>query len=144
MTEHSAETISLLEDVMQNTLPRHRPLGITILAIILGLEAIIGIVGPAFFLGIGPGVSQAQGLYIYGFVVLLSLVSLVLAWGLWTLKKWALLTVVVIEGIYLILGIVNYTTHITDVSVAIGSVIIPALVLLYLTLGYVRRAFGER
>ena len=78
-------------------LTRTRPLGITIISIILAVEGILGIISGIVLLG-------AVGTL--GIITLiLGVLHLVLAWGLWTLKTWAFWGTVILEVLVLIDGI---------------------------------------
>jgi len=75
--------------------PTHRPLGVTLATLVLIVLALLAFVaagawrlpGPA-----GPTVSMVVG-------VVLGLVALVLAYGLWTLRSWAWLPTVMVSGL---------------------------------------------
>ena len=79
---------------MQNMMidpSRKRPLGITILAVLLVIAAILELfVSGAALLG-------TINLFVAVIAAIVGLVSLFVAWGLWKLKKWAFWTTVVIE-----------------------------------------------
>jgi len=65
-----------------------RPLGITIIAIVVGIQGIFTIIAGLQFLGT--------------ITIILGVLTLLLAWGLWTLQSWAFWTAVVLEVIDLI------------------------------------------
>src|SRR5437588_13023586 len=78
------------------SMTRARPLGITIISIILAVEGILGIISGIVLLG-------AVGTL--GIITLiLGVMHLVLAWGLWTLKTWAFWGTVILEVLFLIDG----------------------------------------
>lgn len=110
---------------MQNlTRGRARPLGITIIAIIIAIEGILGIIGGIVLL-VRPN-NLATGL----FTLIVGILSLILAWGLWTLQPWAFWATVVIEVVALINGIVAFTS--SNGTVGILSIVIALIVLIYL------------
>ena len=79
---------------------RARPLGITIISIILAVEGILGIISGIVLLSAG-GAIGTLGII----TLILGVLHLVLAWGLWTLKTWAFWGTVILEVLVLIDGI---------------------------------------
>ena len=82
------------------SMTRARPLGITIISIILAVEGILGIISGIVLLTAG-GAIGTLGII----TLILGVLHLVLAWGLWTLKTWAFWGVVILEVLVLIDGI---------------------------------------
>ena len=113
---------------MQNLTGRSRPLGITIIAIILAIQGILGIIGGILLLagsgGSGPLVLAAI------ITLVLGVLYLILAWGLWTLQPWAFWTTVVLEVIALINGIFALGQH--NAGPGIIGIVIALIVLIYL------------
>ena len=112
---------------MEQLTRRSRPLGITIIAIIMAIQGILGIIGGIVLLTGGAGTgSVGIGL----FTLILGVLYLILAWGLWTLQAWAFWTTVVIEVIALINGILGFVGG----RPAVGwlSIILPIIILIYL------------
>src|SRR5260370_40957526 len=70
---------------------RQRPLGITIIAIVIGIQAIFSIIAGIQSLGV--------------ITLILGILSLLLAWGLWTLQSWAFRPAVVLEALNIITGL---------------------------------------
>ena len=108
-----------------------RPLGVTIIAILVAIgaifEIIAGVVGLAVFAPIGI------------FALIVGVISLFVAWGLWTLQPWAFWTVVIVEVIHLVQAILSMTR---GQGTGIGDLVIPIIILLYLFLDRnVRAAF---
>ena len=103
---------------------RPRPLGITIIALVVGIQAIFTIIA---------------GLQFGGTITLiLGILSLLLAWGLWTLQPWAFWTAVVLQ----IIEIINDLPALHYGTGEIVSLICSVLILLYLLLdAQVRVAF---
>jgi len=116
---------------------RPRPLGVTIIAAILGISAILAILLLIFGLnrvsrlGLGAGMTPTTSLALLG-ALILGFFEVALAWGLWTLKLWAFWTTAIVEAIRVIFGLyVVFFLH--DAIVAgILSLIIPVIVLVYL------------
>src|SRR5437016_2536069 len=80
---------------------RTRPLGITILAVLVAVYGILGLIGGVVVLG----TSLSVGII----ALILGVLELVLAWGLWTLQRWAFWTTAVIEGLAVLDGIFAIT-----------------------------------
>jgi uncharacterized membrane protein (DUF2068 family) len=101
---------------------RGRPLGITIIAIILAVEGILGIIGGIVALGASAGLGI--------FTLILGILYLVLAWGLWTLQPWAFWATVVLEVVALINGILAFVGG--SAGHGIVAIVIALIVLIYL------------
>ncbi|MFL5592067.1 MAG: hypothetical protein ACJ8DI_31055 [Ktedonobacteraceae bacterium] len=116
---------------------RSRPLGITIIAAILGISATIAVVLLILGLnhvssaGMGAGMTPATSLVLLG-ALILGFFEIGLAWGLWTLRPWAFWTVAVIEVIRLILGLYDVFILREAIIAGILSLIIPIIILVYL------------
>ncbi len=118
---------------------RTRPLGITIISILLGIDGIVEAI-----LGI---ISLVSGTAPLGGIVLLilGLLTLALAWGLWTLQSWAFWGIVIIEALNVIYTIYEFAMGRANANVSslIFSLILPIVILLYMFLDRnVRRAFN--
>ena len=142
---------------MQETVSRQRPIGVTILSVLLGIqgivELILGIVALVVVFAIGHTI-VVHGHTTIGHVVdalggvlgvvslIVGLVTLLLAWGLWTLKSWAFWFTVIIEVISLIRHLLEFASpNHSTVSIVIG-LILPVVILLYFLVdSNVRRAF---
>lgn len=116
-----------------------RPLGVTIISILLGIQAIyLIIVGlTAIFAGAAAGVGFL--VFVGWFPLVIGILSLVMAWGLWNLRPWAFWTAVVLE----VLNIINIVFGFSNNgSRSIGGLIVSVIVLLYFLMdSNVRRAF---
>jgi uncharacterized membrane protein (DUF2068 family) len=93
---------------------RSRPLGITIIAIVVGIQGIFTIIAGLQFLGT--------------ITLILGVLTLLLAWGLWTLQSWAFWTAVVLE----VVDIINDLFALRQGASVIPSLIFSALILVYL------------
>lgn len=111
---------------------RARPLGVTILAILAGINGIVslvvGIIASLIFPAAG----------VIGIVI--GLIWLGLAWGLWTAKGWAWIITVIIAIITIIFNILG---AITGHGEQIISLIIAAVMLYYLFRPSVKAYFGR-
>ena len=125
-----------------------RPTGITIIALVMGFFAILSLCGSLTAFGFAPfavfgsgGIGQmfSQGIgSLIGLVT--ALISLFVAWGLWTLQPWAFWATVILEVIQLLNGGLALSSGIRGFFCSAN--IIPLLILLYLFLDKdVRRAF---
>jgi uncharacterized membrane protein (DUF2068 family) len=120
-----------------DTYDKPRPLGITIIAAVLGISAILALtvlilgLNRVSTLGLGEGMTSNTSLALLG-AIILGFFEVALAWGLWTLRPWAFWTTAVVEAIRLILGL--YVIFILRVAIISGilSMIIPLIILVYL------------
>ncbi len=108
--------------MIQDTMGRRRPLGITIISIIAAIHGILTIIGGIFSLG----ASFTPALI----AIILGVITLILAWGLWTLKAWGFWGLVAVEVLHLLNGIYALFTH--SQGPGIGTIIIALIVLIYL------------
>ena len=137
---------------MQQAIPSKRPLGVTIISVLVGIQAVIllflAII--SLFLVVLPGWTASAGggptgarivaLGVGLLFLLLGLASCFLIYGLWTLKRWAFMWVVIVEGASVIFGMVGFFS--VDGSRSIGGLILPIIILLYFLLDRnVRAAF---
>lgn len=138
---------------MQQAIYPRRPVGVSIIAVLVGIEAVIllflAII--SLFLVVLPGWTASTGggptgarivALVVGLLFLLfGAVSFFLAYGLWTLKRWAFLWVVIVEGASVIFGMVGFLLG-SQGGRSIWSLIIPIAILLYFLLdSRVRAAF---
>src|SRR5437588_12222562 len=125
---------------------KQRPLGVTILAILAGVAAVLSAINALQFLGIIPFFIGPVGLRAYNFwyALMYGLLVWVYVWlvqMLWRVDRQAWMFLVVVTMFYLILDLfmlIGATTW-QDVSV---SIIFNGIVLLYCMLPGVRSAFG--
>lgn len=126
-----------------------RPFGVTILAILtvidalvfFGLAAFVGVIFSwigGFVPGALTGLFAAIAMIISVVAVIFGLIYLFLAWGLWSGKSWA-------WTITLILTILSLLGSLITVGSGVGivSLIINALILYYLTRPHVKAFFGK-
>ncbi len=118
--------------------PRSLPLGVAILAILIGLFGFFYLIGGLLLLVLSIGLAGAHGLFVAGpvgalFLVLFGVVLLAVAWGLWGRELWALaLTALVLILIFL-------GNLLSGALVSLSTVVV-VLLLVYLFL--VRDHFG--
>ena len=127
---------------------KERPVGVTILAILAGIAAVIAAVHALQFLGIFPFFMSPSGYAVryvsFWYALMYGLLVWVYIWltmMLWRVEPGAWMFLVIVTMFYLILDaitLIGVTTW-ADVSV---SVIVNGIILLYCMLPGVRRAFG--
>lgn len=101
---------------------RSRPLGITIIAIIMAIYGILAIIG---------GIVLMSANSTLGVITLiLGILELVLAWGLWSLQQWAYWAAVILEVLSLLNSIFALTQR--DTGSGVISLIIALVILVYL------------
>ncbi len=119
--------------------PRQRPIGVTIIAvldIILGLLALLG--GILGFLGLGlageriPAVIDVIAGLALGIAVLIGLAYLIVGWGLWTLKRWAFWTVVVVTAISIVDHLITWLNHHLSTTSLILDIALGVIIVVYM------------
>jgi hypothetical protein len=127
---------------------RERPFGVTILAILAGIAAIIAAIHALQFLGILPFFIGSSGYKLHAFSFWYALMYGLLVWVyiwltmmLWNVEPQAWMFLVIVTLFYLILDFFALfgATNWNDVAV---SVILNGVILLYCMLPGVRRAFA--
>ena len=147
---------------MQQTLPRQqrRPVGVTIVAIILALhgilDVVLGIIILVGSLALGHAISahghttagavvDTAGVILGGITLVIGLVKLIVPVGLLLLKRWAYWLVILIEVFSLAKHGFEYTHPHTHVLLIVVPMILAAVILLYLLIDpNVRAAFFRR
>ena len=131
---------------MQNTVSRARPLGVTIISVLLiiagVLELLLGGLTLAGVFAVGHAITvhghsttahvvDTLGSVLGGISLVIGLVTLIFAWGLWTLKTWAFWLVVALEAFSLLRHLFEFfRPHPSVVGIVLGM-IIPVVVLVY-------------
>ena len=129
--------------------PRKRPGGVTLVAVLVCIQGIFRVFIAFLFLvgallgGWALTTSSVMVSVIPGVLaVIVGLVTLYFAWGLWKLKRWAYWATVILMALDLLGSVFEFTQPITDVWTVWGGMIIPAVVLIYfLAYSGVRKAF---
>lgn len=126
---------------------RHRPFGITVLAILAGIAFIVNAFVTLLFLGAIPvalfGGTGFFGAAILG-AILWGLMALIWAWvatGLWNLNPQAWLFIVVLAILDLILAGISLLGA-TTLQAMLPTIIVNAAILIYCVLPGVQEAFG--
>jgi MFS family permease len=123
-----------------------RPFGVTILAILAIIEALVAF-GAAALVGtmfawmesmIPGGFFAGMGLIIAGVVAIFGIIYLIIGWGLWTGQGWAWTVML----IFAILGLIGSIIGLIAI-VGIVPLIINILILYYLTRPHVKAFFRK-
>ena len=127
---------------------RERPIGVTSLAILAGIAAVLAAIHALQFLGIIPFFIGPSGYKIHAYSFWYALMYGLLVWVyiwltmmLWRVEPQAWMFLVIITFFYLILDFFSLFGTNTWEDVAV-SVIVNAIILLYCMLPGVRSAFG--
>jgi uncharacterized membrane protein (DUF2068 family) len=144
---------------MENTMMsrRQRPLGVTIMAVLLGIQGLLELIGGIIIILAANSLSHhiishghritarfvdTFGIALGGVGVVVGIITLLFVFGLWTLQRWAYWAVIIIEGLSLLIGVLELVRHTGTTGGIIAQMIIPAVVFLYFLVdANVRRAF---
>ena len=127
---------------MQNISTTKRPLGITIIAILLFISAVIEIISGIFIFIGSTLASPIDGLLLGWIPLALGVITFIVAWGLWTLKPWAYWVTLIVEIISIVLNLFNLGRPQHSVLGVISGGIISLIIVIYLLVDSdVRRAF---
>ena len=146
MTEASQQPAP---QMIEDETPASRPLGITLIALLLGLLGVLefGFGALAFVTSVlgsfviplrSPAVGAALGVY----YVLVGLVKLFFVWGLFELQRWAYWTTVFIAAVSLLSSFLAMTEPAPTVWAFLADLLIPIVLLVYFAVdSNVRKAF---
>ena len=127
---------------MQNISTTKRPLGITIIAILLFISAVIEIISGIFIFIGSTLASPIDGLLLGWIPLAIGVITFIVAWGLWTLKPWAYWVTLIVEIISIVLNLFNLGRPQHSVLGVISGGLISLIIVIYLLVdGNVRRAF---
>ena len=145
---------------MERMLSRSRPLGVTIIAVLLIIagvvELVVGGLAIAAVLALGHTIAQhghgatgtlvdAAGGVLGGISIVIGILTLIFAWGLWTLKTWAFWLVVALEVFSLLRHLFEFTRPDHSTIAIVLGLILPVVILLYFLVDpNVRAAFFRR
>ncbi len=123
---------------------RKRPFGITIIAILLFISAVIGIIGGISSVTGNIPTGSMSSVLLGWFPLIIAVIELVLAWGLWTLKPWAYWGTLVLEIVNILIHFFGFLglpqTH-SALAVVSGGIVSIIIVIYLLVDRNVRRAF---
>jgi uncharacterized membrane protein len=125
-----------------------RPTGITVMAVLAAIGGVFGLLASLALLGVGAAVSATSGLgglaALAGIIVLAySVLSLVLAYGFWTLKPWAWPLGIGVQVLGIIQAVLQFMNNSTNVVSLVISLSIAGVILWYLYQPHVKAAFGR-
>jgi hypothetical protein len=130
-----------MEDHMQNVSTTRRPLGITIIAILMFIQAIFEIVVGIFAFFGNIIRNPLSGLLVGWIPLAVGVLVLILAWGLWTLRPWAYWATLILEIVNIVLHFLGYNQTHSIFAIISGGIISIIIVIYLLVDGNVRRAF---
>jgi uncharacterized membrane protein (DUF2068 family) len=126
-----------------------RPTGVTVMAVLSAIGGVFGLLASLVLLGLGAAVSTASGLgsglvFVAGIIVLAySVLSLILAYGFWTLKPWAWPLGIGVQVLGIIQAVLQFMNDSTNVVSLVISLAIAGVILWYLNQPHVKSAFGR-
>ena len=109
---------------------KHRPLGVTIIAILNLIVGIIGIAVGIPLLIVGVGIV----------LIVIGIASIVMAYGLWKGKGWAWIITLILSGIGILFSVGSIAARQPG---AIVNLIISAVIIYYLYRPSVKEFFGK-
>jgi uncharacterized membrane protein HdeD (DUF308 family) len=112
---------------------KHRPLGVTIIAILTVIGGIAFVASGAVLVIVGIGFA----------LIALGIAYFVMAYGLWKGKGWAWTITLIISAIGVVLGIASIAAGGQKAAGAIVQIIINAVVIYYLYRPSVKAFFGK-
>ena len=126
---------------MQNVSTAKRPLGITIISILMFIQAIFEIV-VGFFSFFGSVIHDPLSIFLVAWIpLIMGILLFILAWGLWTLKPWAYWVTLILEIVNIVLHFLGYSQTHSIFAIISGGIISIIIVIYLLVDGNVRRAF---
>jgi hypothetical protein len=132
---------SRMEDIMQNITTTRRPLGISIIAILLFIQAIFEIVVGIFSFFANIIRNPLSGLLVGWIPLVVGILLFILAWGLWTLKPWAYWVTLILEIVNIVFHFLGYNQTHSILAIISGGIISIIIVIYLLVDPNVRRAF---
>lgn len=125
-----------------------RPTGVTVIAILAAIGGVFGLLASLVLLGIGASGAVAGNLgglaFLAGiFVLAYSILSLVLAYGFWTLKPWAWPLGIGVQVLGIVQAVLQFMNDQSGIVSLVISLAISAVILWYLYQPHVKAAFGR-
>ena len=125
-----------------------RPTGITVMAVLSAIGGVFGLLASLALLGLGAAATATGGLgglaFLAGIIILAySILSLVLAYGFWTLKPWAWPLGIGVQVLGIIQAVLQFMNNSTNVVSLVISLAIAGVILWYLYQPHVKAAFGR-
>ena len=125
-----------------------RPTGITVMAVLSAIGGVFGLLASLALLGLGAAATATGGLgglaFLAGIIILAySVLSLILAYGFWTLKPWAWPLGIGVQVLGIIQAVLQFMNNSTNVISLVLSLAIAGVILWYLYQPHVKAAFGR-
>lgn len=125
-----------------------RPTGITVMAVLSAIGGVFGLLASLALLGLGAAATATGGLgglaFLAGIIILAySVLSLVLAYGFWTLKPWAWPLGIGVQVLGIIQAVLQFMDNSTNVVSLVISLAVAGVILWYLYQPHVKAAFGR-
>jgi hypothetical protein len=127
--------------------PRQRPVGVTIISILDGILGVLYILGGILTFSLGSAAAGrvpaagTLGATAGVIFVIIGIITLVLAWGLWSLKKWAYWITAVLQALSLLFGLISIVGGNHSANTVIQTVIALIVVVYLFADQNVRAAF---
>lgn len=125
-------------DNMMADVSRRRPIGVSIIAVLVAIAGILTLISAfSWFFGAGvfgfhlSGTIRAASTWYGLFGLIIGLIQLYFAWGLWTLQRWAYLAVIIIEILNLVLTVISWTQGYFNWTSFLVNMIFPVVILVY-------------
>ena len=118
-----------MQDLFETT--RKRPLGISIIAILLFISAVVEIIFGIFVLISSVFINLLAALLVGWIPLAIGLLSFLLAWGLWTLKPWAYWATVILEVFNIAIHLFSLGQSNHSFGDIFGGGIISLIILIY-------------
>lgn len=129
-----------MQDLTSTT--RRRPLGVTIIAILMFIQAIFQMIFGLRVFFTATALEPVTGLVVGWIPLAFGILILVLAWGLWTLKSWAYWTTLVLEGLNILLNLSQLGQPTHSIFGIMGGGLLSIIIVIYLLVDrHVREAF---
>jgi uncharacterized membrane protein (DUF2068 family) len=132
------------EDVMQDvtSMTPRRPIGVTIIAILLGIQAIVQIIFGILIFVSTTALAPITGLFVGWIPLAVGILLFVLAYGLWTLKPWAYWVMLVLEGLNILLNLFNLSQPNHSIFGILSGGLLSIIIVIYMLVDRnVREAF---
>lgn len=130
---------------------KDRPIGVSIIAVVLGIEAVLQILAALGMFGLaaaGAFTIVYSGPAVIALIVgilflIIGIIELVVTMGLWNLEGWAWTVAAIVTWIDVIFDVIGGFVGTQGWGAAFLSMIIPLLLLIYLYQSGVRQAFNK-
>lgn len=128
-----------------------RPFGVALIAILIGIDAILQLLAALAFFGVSSVgffstsyVGPAAVLMMLGILMLLvGIVEMIVAVSMWHLEKWTWMLAVIIAWISVVFDFIAAFVGTQTWGMALVSMIVPVIVLFYMYMSNVQKAFGR-